>query len=278
MIYLILAIISSSLISVLMRVSQQKRKSDIGMLVFNYAACALLGFLFMPKENFSFRNTGMAAAIGMGAAAGILFMLSFVVFQQNIKNNGVIPATMFMKLGVIVPVLVSVIVFKEAPKALQIAGIVLSIVAIIVFNYDRAGMKNGGKTGFLILLLASAGLADSMINIYKNVGSDILNGFFLFLIFFFAGICATILFFVKRESLGKWDVLFGILIGIPNYFSSKFLLASLSSIQAVVAYPVCNVATIVLVSLVGIIAFKETVSKQKIAGLVLAAGAVALLA
>ncbi len=216
--------------------------------------------------------------IVLGVIGGILFLASFFLFQQGIKKNGIVLASIFMKLGVLIPVLMSIIIFRESPKILQIIGIVLSIAAIIVFNFDKKGLSTGAKIGLLIILLVVSGFTDSMVNIYNKIGNSGLNDFFLLLIFFFAGICSVILYFVKKEKMGVWDLVFGVLIGIPNYFSSRFLMLSLKSVPAVVAYPVYSVATILVITVVGIIAFKEAISKQKIIGLVLVVAAVAALA
>lgn len=58
----------------------------------------------------------------------------------------------------------------------------------------------------------------------------------------------------------------GALIGIPNYLSTKFLLRALSSVPAVIAYPTYSIASLVLVTVVGLFLFKETIGlRQKIA-------------
>ena len=75
--------------------------------------------------------------------------------------------------------------------------------------------------------------------------------------------------FGKKKRITGADLLFGLLIGIPNYFSARFLLLALGQIPAVVTYPVYSVATIVLISLAGFLAFHEKLSRQKILALLL---------
>ena len=72
-------------------------------------------------------------------------------------------------------------------------------------------------------------------------------------------------------------MLFGILIGVPNYFSARFALLSLSYLPAVIVYPTISVMTILLVSLTGILAFKEKLKKQQWIALGIIIIAVALL-
>ena len=59
------------------------------------------------------------------------------------------------------------------------------------------------------------------------------------------------------------DVLFGLLLGVPNYLSARFLLKALSDIPAVITYPTYSVATIVVVSVAGVLLFKEKQSRRQ---------------
>ncbi len=92
-----------------------------------------------------------------------------------------------------------------------------------------------------------------------------------------AMLCSAILLLARREKPGKWDILFGVLLGVPNYYSSRFLLAALEEVPAVAAYPVYSVGAILLVSLFGVLVFRERLTRQKWIGMGLAAAAVAFL-
>ena len=73
------------------------------------------------------------------------------------------------------------------------------------------------------------------------------------------------------------DALCGLLIGIPNYYSARFLLLALGSVPAVVAYPVYSVGTIVVISAVGVLGFREKLSVQKKWAMLLILAALVLL-
>lgn len=73
------------------------------------------------------------------------------------------------------------------------------------------------------------------------------------------------------------DMLFGVLIGIPNYYSARFLLKSLSRIPAIVAYPTYSVSSIVLVSAAGVILFHEKMNGRRKAAVALVLAALLLL-
>ena len=73
------------------------------------------------------------------------------------------------------------------------------------------------------------------------------------------------------------DVLFGVLIGVPNYFCTRFLLLSLGQLPAVVVYPIYNVGAIILIGLAGIFLFKEKLGARKAIGYGLIIAALVLL-
>ncbi|MBR5502370.1 MAG: EamA family transporter, partial [Oscillospiraceae bacterium] len=59
------------------------------------------------------------------------------------------------------------------------------------------------------------------------------------------------------------DLLFGVIIGVPNFFSSRFLLLSLSSVPAVIAYPTFSVAAMLIVTMAGVVLFGEKLTRQQ---------------
>ena len=65
----------------------------------------------------------------------------------------------------------------------------------------------------------------------------------------------------KKQRFGPAELFFGLLVGIPNYFSSRFLLLSLDSVPAVVVFPTFSVGTIVAVSCAGVLLFREKLTR-----------------
>ena len=67
----------------------------------------------------------------------------------------------------------------------------------------------------------------------------------------------------KKERPGKWELLYGLLLGIPNYFSARFLLRALERVAAVIVFPTFSVGTILVVTLTGVLLFKERLGKRQ---------------
>lgn len=72
-----------------------------------------------------------------------------------------------------------------------------------------------------------------------------------------------ILVAVARKRVALMDLIYGALIGIPNYFSSRFLLLSLQEVEAVLVYPTYSVATMIIIAIAGTMLFHEKMSRKK---------------
>lgn len=275
MINLILAILSSALIAILMRISEKYCKNNMSMLAMNYLMCTGLAWLTCGTLNVFAPADGMSAAMGMGVVSGMLYLINFVLLQWNINKNGVVLASMFMKLGVIVPTILAITVFRESPQMTQVLGVLGAISAI--FMIQGGGKQEVVSLAGLVILLTTGGVTDSTAKIYESIGNEALNNNYLLFTFAVALILCAALCIVKKQKLTALDALFGLGIGVPNYFSAKFLLRSLESVPAVVAYPTCSVGTIVVVTAAGVLLFKEKLSKRKLGALVLIMIALALL-
>ena len=266
MLYLILAIASSAMVSVIMRLSDRKVTGNIAMLTVNYLMCFLVAAFSAGFGNLFPKTEGLTGALVMGGINGALYLGGFVLLQINIRRNGVVLSSTFMKLGLLVSIAVSVVFFHEMPDLLQIVGFSLAVAAIVLINFKRQSVGADFKLGLLLMLLVG-GMADSMSKIFEELGNPALEPQFLIYTFLTALILCTALMVKKGQRPGKWEILFGLLIGVPNFFSAKFLLGALEHIAAVIVYPVYSVATILTVSLIGVLAFRERLEKRQWIGM-----------
>ena len=260
MLNLLLAIASSALVSLTMRVSGSRIKNNISMLAVNYIMCGLLAWAYTGFG--SLIPAGAGSAVVMGGINGVLYLAGFVLLQRNIRTNGVVLSSTFIKLGLLVSMVVSVLFFGERPQLWQWAGFLLAVAAIVLMNYRPGEGKVGNTAGLLLLLLAGGG-GDAMSKVFEELGNPAYSGHFLLYTCLVAFCLCAILSGSRKEKAGKWEWLFGLLIGIPNFFSAKFLLGALKDLAAVIVYPVYSVATILVVTVTGILAFREKLDKRQ---------------
>lgn len=276
MLYLLLAIVCSALVSVLMRLSTEKARGNVSMLAVNYLMCLILAAVYTGGLGAAEGTSGLAGAVGMGVVNGILYLLGFVLLQFNVKKNGVVLSATFMKLGLLVPMVVSVCFFRELPAIWQVAGFCLAVMAILLINVGEKQSEGRMKAGLLLLLLVNGG-ADTMSKIFEELGAARWSEHFLLVTFATALILCVGLTIWKQERPGKWELLFGLLIGVPNYFSARFLLRALERVAAVIVYPTYSVATILVVTVIGVFLFREQLAKRQWAALAAILAALVLL-
>lgn len=260
MIYLLLAILSSAMISIIMRLSSGKINADLSMLATNYFICTLLSAITANFQLALPQVEGFGTTIFLGIISGGLYLGGFMLFQANTNKYGVVLSSVFMKLGLLVPIVASVLIFREVPGVLQIAGFCIAILAIVLINRPEGKGKKTLGVG-LILNLLLCGFADVMAKFFDALAPQSLSAQYLFYTFAVAFALCFILVVRKKERPGLREFLFGALIGIPNFFSAKFLVASLAELPAVVVYPTFSVGTLLIVTLMGVIAFRERLRK-----------------
>ena len=275
MLNLIFAMLCSALVSVVMRVGSQGDEPRKPMLAVNYLTCFAISMFFIRKGA---GRTGLGFAAGLGLVGGILYLGAFLLLQRNVRDNGVALSSLFMKLGVVVPALLGVTVFREGLAPTRAAGMLLTVAVVFVL-FDRTsarGLRQSGVWGLVLLLLCS-GMADGLSKVYTAWGDPALEGHFLSFIFGFALVMSAALCLRLGQRPTPRDALYGLLLGLPNYFSSRFLLLALHDIPASVAYPVYACGTILLAAASGRLLFAEMIGKRQRAALALALVALALL-
>ena len=273
MVFLLLAVLSSSVLAIVLKYLDSGY--GYGVYFFNYVTCALLAFCTM--EGKSLWN-GDPLPLWLGAVSGFLYLAALIVYAYSIRKNGAVLSSVFTRLGVLVPILVSVVLFGERPSLLQGAGILVAVLAAVVMNgLPKKGQPQGMSPGLalvpLLLALLLNGASDSMSKIFTQLGSRRDDGLFVFYIFLFAALFTLALLIRERQRLARRDVLLGILVGVPNFFSSRLLLAALTELPAFLVYPSYSVGAILVISAASFFLFRERLNRRQLGavGMILAA-------
>ena len=277
---LLLATMSSASISIVLRLFRASDNNRYAMILGNYLTCTLVGFLLIPDKSLLFTSHPVTYICGM--IGGFLFVLPLVCMQKSVMQSGAILSSAFSKLGLLVPLLMSILFFHEQPSLLQGAGLLLVLTSIyLISKDDTSSHKEDIHLVFLLVVLFTNGLSDCMAKIYSVNGIREEESVYIFFVFFWAAIFTIGLLLRERKRTGKSasfrDLAGGILVGIPNYFSSILLLSSLRTIPAFIAYPVFSTGAILFVTMISIPLFKEYLNKYRITALCLILGALVLL-
>lgn len=289
MIFLFLAILCSSSIALIFKYSEGKRMNRYAITSMNYFTAFTIGFIISIQNNLFvfdklsirrfvsefnhvlFENkcmfthgSSMIWSIFVGTIAGVFFFLAFIFYQKSVKENGAGLSGMFGKLGILVPMIFSIILWQEYPTFIQWIGILLAIVSIVLVNIrlDMQSIKDIKLT--LIVLFLFMGLAEFSNKFFQKYAINDYKSLFLFFVFFTAFLISAIVTKKKKKSVRKRDILIGILVGIPNLFSSYFLIMSLKDIKTSVAFPMFSAGGIVVIALGGVIIYGERLQRKEI--------------
>lgn len=295
MIYLFFSIVFSSMISIIMRLSEKHVHSTMAMFTATYATCTIIAFCFTGGPSTFVFGSGLGQAAIMGFGGGFIYLSTLVILQKNVHYNGVILSNAAKKLGsVTIPIIITVLFFHDTMGILKIIGVIVAVSAILLINLEKTPAAAGGAEGaelrgkagapelgskkfLLVLILLIAGVTDSLVNIYGRTGVAEFSTHFLFFIFGTGTLIALCITIFKKEKPVPADILWGIVLGLPNYFPSRLLQLSLANIPAVIVYPVYSVGSIVISTIVGALAFREQLTRQKACALMLILISVVLL-
>ncbi len=285
MFYFIATILLNVVISVLFKVFPRYKIDTLQTIVVNYCVCVITGTIFVGHVPFAaahLQQAWLPWAVLMGA--GFISIFNLLAFCT--KVDGITTATIANKLSLVIPVLFAIIFFHEGAGVAKLAGIALAFPA--VYLTTRVKEDNGKLPNMLwpILLFIGSGLLDTLVNFVQHnyLAAPELQATFTIYCFATAGtfgiILVTLLTLLKKIQLQPRNIIAGIAVGIPNYFSIYFLIRALNSnvMQSSASIPVINIGILVASSLAAIIFFREKVNMQRIVGLVLAVVAIYLIA
>ena len=198
----------------------------------------------------------------IGAVAGIFFFLSFVYYQKSVRDNGVGISGTVAKLGILIPMIFSILIWREFPTSVQWVGILLSLVSIVVINLSKKSIKTFDFKPTVLLLFIFGGMAEFSNKIYQKYALNDYKDVFLFTIFFVAFLISVSYTVNKKAKVKLSDILTGFAVGIPNLFSSYFLILSLDTLKTSVAFPIYSAGSIVLINIGGLLIYKERLAPK----------------
>ena len=97
---------------------------------------------------------------------------SFFAFAKAVGAAGTALATVSSRLSVIVPLLLSVIIYREEPTNYQLAGIILAFVTIILFYFslrdDSSNKLHILDYFYLLTVLLGIGINDFCMKVFQQ--------------------------------------------------------------------------------------------------------------
>jgi len=289
MIYLIASVCCSTLLVIILKLFPKYGVNTLHGIVVNYFTCVLFGALLhhvsIKQMQAAFTQDWIFPTIILGFLFIVIFNLSGISSQKI----GISVTSMSMKLALVFPILFGFIFYHEKVILIKMVGIVLAIVAVVLSSLSapkREQKHDNNKWLFLlpIIVFIGSGACDSLVQFtqkkyFTNGGFESFS-IMLFLIASLAGLVFAVLMYVRnREKLSMRSMIGGLLLGVPNYLSLYFLLKVLVTTgwESTIVFPLANIGVVVTSAIVGILVFKEKLSKINVIGIVVAVFAIGLI-
>ena len=261
MLFLFLAILCSSSLALILKHGHVKN-ANIAMLINgNYLTASLIAVGFIL---FKYGYHYSIEALLFGAVLGILLAGTFVIYSKAISLAGTALATVSARLSVLIPVLLSILLFNEIPNIKMLFGFLLALITLYLFYLSlknhNSGSTSRNKYLYLLALLLGIGLIDFSMKLYEHKFLPEEKGVFVFTIFFSAFIYTLFYLLVKKIKFDKSTYSLGLILGVPNVLSIHFLLAALSELPAIVVFPVMNIGVIVITATAAYLIWKEKIN------------------
>ncbi|TAE84795.1 MAG: DMT family transporter [Bacteroidetes bacterium] len=278
MIYLLLSVCASVLVVSYFKLFERFQVDVLQAIVVNYVTCSIMGNLMSDKPIVT-TAFYLEPWFPYTLVLGFLFISIFYCIAQTAQKVGVSISMVAAKLSVAIPVLFAVMVHHEDLGFYKAMGILLSLIAVYFISSIQAGGNAATYWYLPLLVFAGSGCIDTLLTIINKqfIPPGDTNSI-LSVVFLTACVLGALLMAILRIKISLKSGLWGVALGVPNYFSMYFLLKTLQSFQeSSIALPMNNIAILMSTALVGWVFFKEQLSVKKVIGLSLAIVSIVIL-
>jgi len=276
MIFVAIAALSITCLSLIMRYSTLKTETLWGVIQGNYLTAAVLMGVVVLRNG----STEVSwFTLGLGALTGLTYSIGMYMNLTLMGKRGAAITASMIQLAVLIPITVSVFIYGETITTQQIIGILLAVTSLPLLaakpmqrlEIDREILPK------IILTIIVVGFSQLSSKILIQSGYQAQNNYFFLAVFTSAAILVTPLTWRNRDKIQRNDPIYGIGVGLFNVLSNRSLLLALTTIPGAIVFPVSSAGSLLLVTISAIFLFKEKVSKLNLVGIFLTLVAVVLI-
>ncbi|MBW8330897.1 MAG: hypothetical protein K0M40_02670 [Prolixibacteraceae bacterium] len=284
MIYLLLSILSSSVIYITFKITERFKTNLVKLITVNYLVATILGFSF---NRYPISVSGIITANWLHYAllVGLSFILMFFMIGYSVRISGVAVTTIAGKMSMVIPVLFSILYFSEKTPPIKIAGLILATVSVFLTVYRPIYKKKNLWPVLLPLtIFLGSGVTDSIVKYAQTYFvPNNMSLLFSAMVFLTALAIGLIYILLKRKTITQSitiaELTGGTVLGIANFGSLYYFIMALnnSKLDSSVLFGLNNICIVLFSILVGSFVFKEKLSKLNFAGVIMAVTAILIL-
>lgn len=282
--FIILCSAASVLVAHFLKVVENKKLGTIRVLTINYAVASAAAFFLSGGL-----NAGEASASGgfpggvliLAGIIGFIFIANFFIYSKSVFYNGVGISIAAMRISLIIPVLLSTVWYYDLLSPWQWLGVSLVFITLFLLLPDKRKMikEPFSAAWLLVLLFLGTGIGDASLKVYevefsRLIGKELFMSL-VFMVSFLIGL--TVLIIQNRWQFTYKEILIGFAVGIPNLYTTIFLIEALERMNGAVVYSGVNILTVLGGTLLGLLRWGDRLTRVQWAGIFLTIGAILLL-
>jgi len=283
MLFVLLSAVCSVLVSVLLKLARRFNVDAALAVTWNYLAASVLCALLLRPPLASLGQPGAPWLALLGLA--VVLPSLFLVLAASVRRAGIVRTDIAQRLSLLLSLLAAFLLFGEQAGTGKRIGLALGLLAVLGIVSRPGGERTQeGGNALPLLLTVWIGFAavDVMLKFIAAAGTPFAASLQVSFVLAFIGMAAW-------QALRAWrgaarlswrNFAAGLLLGLLNFGNIIFYVSAhraLSS-QPAVVFASMNISVVVLAALAGAIGFGERLSWVNRGAIVLAIGAIALIA
>ncbi len=285
MIILVALILCNVLLAIIFKYFDKYKVDNLHAIIVNYAtAVAVAGIVLqqspVPSDLFS------KPWFPYSLALSLLFIIGFNIMAHSFQKAGVAITAIVSKMSLIISAGFAIVYYSELLNLPKGVGILAAIVAIILVNLPSKSDEFNLNNKYLwlpIVTMLMSGVIEIillMVEVEGKLGDD--GILFTSSSFAMAGVFGLLFAGFRMITQGtrfsKQDLVGGIILGVPNFFTIYLLILLLTKgWDGSVLFPINSVGMLALTVVVSVIMFGEKIDLKKGLGLVFSIIAILLI-
>jgi len=274
MIILAGTVVFTTLIFIIFRLFEKFKIDTFQAIVFNYFIAFICGWV-LYSDDLSPQALNNLNWLPYAIAVSLLFISIFFVIGLSSQKNGVAITSVAVKMSLAVSMIGMIIIYNEPLTLLKICGILMALAGVLLVSFNKSkGNQKSNSWKMLLILFIGSGILDLTLNYaQQHVLNDLTPSLFSAFGFGIAGCIGIVIVaynsIFKSTKIKLKNILAGIVLGVPNYFSIYLLLKSYEVLEftnsSILAF--VNVSVVVFSAIIGFALFKELFTTRKAIGL-----------
>jgi drug/metabolite transporter (DMT)-like permease len=283
MIYVLMAVACSVLVSVLLKLAR-RLSVDIGQAIaWNYVATSVLTYVvFHPSMDVL--RSAQAPWPGF-VGLGLLLPLIFLALSASVRTAGIVRTDAAQRLSLLISLLAAFLLFGETLSEYKAVGVALGLLALVcmVWRVDAHGADSTERPWLWpLVVFAGFGVIDILFKRVAQAGTPFAAS--LQAAFALALVVSVALLLWRRWHDRTFftlrDAVAGLLLGLANFGNIVFYIRGHQALpdHPSLVFASMNLGVVALGALVGTVVFRERLSAVNAVGVLLAIGAIGLIA